>query len=126
MAPLVRRLSSYIKDTNNVQRGFYSFRFDNEEQSQRFILTMDIKSLKTVIPNDCGHQASAYFLDKRPVLEPPTSSLTRLAELVLTLNTFSFNGEFYDQVGCVAMGNKMAPNYSCLFVGYVEAAIMSQ
>lgn len=45
---------------------------------------MDVKSLYTVIPNDTGLQALAYFLDKRPVLEPPTSTLTRLAELVLT------------------------------------------
>ena len=87
---------------------------------------MDIKSLYTVIPNDCGLKALAHFLDKRPVLQPATSTLIRLAELVLTLNTFSFNGAFYQQVAGVAMGSKMGPNYACLFVGYMEEAILSQ
>ena len=49
---------------------------------------MDIKSLCTVIPNNGGLDALAYFLDKHPVyvLDFPTSTLTRLAELVLTLS----------------------------------------
>ncbi|CAH3190923.1 unnamed protein product [Porites evermanni] len=71
-------------------------------------------------------EALAYFLNKRPVLDPPTSTLTRLAELVLTLNAFTFNGDFYQQIGGVAMGSKMGPNYACLFVGYVEERIASQ
>ena len=44
MAPLVRGLSSYVKDTNHALQIFDSFHFD----------PMDIKSLYTVIPNDCG------------------------------------------------------------------------
>ena len=43
-----------------------------------------------------------------------------LAELVLNLNCFDFDGNYYQQVGGVAMGTKMGPNYACLFVGYVE------
>ena len=56
---------------------------------------MDIKSLYTAIPNDSGLQTLSYFLNKPPVLEPPTSTLTRLAGLVLTLNAFSFNQQYY-------------------------------
>ena len=63
-----------------------------------------MKSLYTVIPNDCGLQALTNFLDKRDIKEPSTSTLTRLAELVLTLNSFSFKNEYYRQVGGVAMG----------------------
>ena len=43
-----------------------------------------------------------------------------MAELVLTLNNFEFNGEFYKQTGGLAMGSRLGPNYACLFVGYVE------
>ena len=43
-----------------------------------------------------------------------------MAELVLTLNSFVFNGEHYKQIGGDAMGSKHGPNYACLFVGYVE------
>ena len=87
---------------------------------------MDIKSLYTVIPHNSGLEALKYFLNKRPVLYPRTETLTRLAELVLTLNAFSFNNEFYHQVGGMAIGSKMGPNYACLFVGYVEEQIGQQ
>ena len=46
----------------------------------------------------------------------------RLAELVLTLNCFSFSGEFYTQTNGVAMGTKMGPNHANLFVGYIGSA----
>ena len=63
-----------------------------------------IKSLYTVIPNNGGLQALSHFFDQRANKEPPTHTLARLAELVLTLNAFSFNGEYYRQIGDVAMG----------------------
>ena len=76
----------------------------------RLMFTMDIKSLYTVIPNDEGLRALKYFL--------------RMAEVVLTLNSFAFNGEHYKQIGGVAMGSKLGPNYACLFVGYVEEQML--
>ena len=56
---------------------------------------MDVKSLYTVIPHRDGLEALKFFLNKRTLLEPSTSTLIRLAELVLTLNNFSFDGEHY-------------------------------
>ena len=86
----------------------------------RFVFTMDIKSLYTVIPNNDGLLALRHFLNKRPVQEPPSHTLVRLAELFLTLNSFSFNGDYFQQTGGVAMGSRLGPNYACLFVGHVE------
>ncbi len=87
---------------------------------------MDVKSLYTVIPHHNGLRALKFFLDKRPVQELSTSVLVRLAELVLTLNNFSFDGEHYQQRSGVAMGTKMGPNYANLFVGFVEKQIFEQ
>ena len=87
---------------------------------------MDIKSLYTVIPNNDGLQALKYHLDLRPEQQPPTHTLVRLAELVLNLNCFDFDGNYYQQVGGVAMGTKMGPNYACLFVGYVEGKMFEE
>ena len=101
-----------------------SFRF-RDVDGQRLIFTMDIKSLYTVIPNERGLRALRYYLDKREILEPPTVTLLRMAELVLTLNTFEFNGEYYKQTGGVAMGSRLGPNYACLFVGHVEERMLS-
>ena len=90
------------------------------------VFTMDIKSLYTVIPNDEGLVSLKYFLDKREVKDPPTDTLVRMAELVLTLNTFEFNGDYCKQVGGVAMGSRLGPNYSCFFVGYVEERMLAE
>lgn len=49
-----------------------------------------------------------------------------MAELVLALNNFHFNGEHYKQIGGVAMGSKLGPNYACLFVGHVEERMMTE
>ena len=125
MSPFVCNLKTYVKDTNNALDIFRTFQFNNDDTSQRFLYTMDIKSLYTVIPHNSGLEALKCFLDKRPVLDPPTVTLTRLAELVLTLNVFSFNNEFYHQVGTVAMGSKMVPNYACLFVGYLKNKLVN-
>ena len=123
MSPLVCNLKTYAKDSDHALQIFRTFQFDNDDTSQRFLYMMDIKSLYTVIPHNSGLEALKYFLHMRPVLDPPTVTLTRLAELVLTLNAFSFNNEFYHHVGRVAMGSKMGPNYACLFVECVEEQI---
>ena len=62
----------------------------------------------------------ANFLDQRTVKEPSSETLLRLAELFLTLNCFSFAGNYYKQINGVAIGTKMEPSYANLFVGYVE------
>ena len=113
-----------MKDTTHMLNILDSFRF-RDVDGQRLIFTMDIKSMYTVIPNDGGLRALQYYLDKRDTLKPPTDTLLRMAELVLTLNTFEFNGEYYKQTGGVAMGSRLGLNYACLFVGHVEERMLS-
>ena len=92
-----------MKDSGHMLTMLDSFRFRGEH---RFIFTMDIKSLYTVIPNDEGLHALKYFLDKQEVMDLPSHTLLHTADLVLTLNSFVFNGERYKQIGGVAMGSK--------------------
>ena len=49
-----------------------------------------------------------------------------MTELVLTLNCFSFAGNYYKQINGVAMGTRMGPSYANLFVGYVEHQFFNQ
>ena len=100
-------ISSYLE---HVMAPFHNIYFSG---THKFIFTMDVKSFYTVIPHHNGLRALKFFLDKRPILEPSTSVLDQLAELVLTLNNFSFDGEHYQQISGVAMGTKMGPNYIC-------------
>ena len=123
MTPIVKTLPSYIKDS---QRGLEIFRDLNFLGQNKLIFTMDIKSLYTVIPNDEGLRAHKHFFDHRTVKEPSSETLLRLNELVLTLNCFSFGGNYYKQTNGMAMGTKMGPSYANLFVGFIEHQFFSQ
>ena len=92
MAPIVRSLPSYVKDSQHALQIFRDFNFLGED---KLIFTMDITSLYTVIPNGEGLLALKHFFDLRTVKEPSSVTLLRLAELVLTLNCFSFATSYY-------------------------------
>ena len=62
---------------------------------------------------------------QRPIKKPSSETLLRLAELVLTLNCFSFGDNYYKQINGVAMGTKMGPSYANLFVGFIENKFFS-
>ncbi|XP_048461245.1 uncharacterized protein LOC125484857 [Rhincodon typus] len=85
---------------------------------------MDVQSRYTCIPHADGLKALRFFLSRRPDQSPSTDTLIRLAELVLTLNNFSFNSSHFLQTKGVAMGTRMGPSYACLFVGYVEQSLL--
>ena len=87
MAPIVKSLPSYIKDSQHALEIFRDFNYFGQD---KLIFTMDISSLYTVIPNSEGLLALKYFFDNHTVKEPSSETLLRLAELVLTLNCFSF------------------------------------
>ena len=83
------------------------------------LLTMDVKSLYTNIPNREGIDAVKSHLentDKQSMIPVISSFLW----LILTLNNFQFNDTNYLQTSGVSMGTKCAPSYANLFMGYFE------
>jgi len=111
MAPIARSLLSYIKDNQHALQIFRDFNILGED---KLVFTMDITSLYTVIPNGEGLLALKHFFDLRTVKEPSSETLLRFVELVLTLNCFSFAGNYFKQINGVAMGTKMGPSYGTL------------
>ena len=65
------------------------------------------------------------FFNQRPIKKPSSETLLRLAELVLTLNCFSFGDNYFKQINGVAMGTKMGPSYANLFIGFIENKFFS-
>ena len=57
MTPIVKSLPSYIKDSTHALQIFRDFNFSGQD---KFIFTMDITSLYTVIPNSEGLQALTH------------------------------------------------------------------
>ena len=58
MAPIVRSLPSYVKDSQHALEMFRDFNFLGEG---KLIFTMDITALYTVIPNGEGPLALKHF-----------------------------------------------------------------
>ena len=58
MAPIVRSLRSYVKDSQEALKIFRNFNFLEED---KLIFTMGIASLYTVIPNAEGLLALRHF-----------------------------------------------------------------
>ena len=124
--PIVQSLPTYLKDTTDTLQMLEEFN-DHPPFQPNLLFTLDVVSLYTSIPHADGLTALKFFLDCRPQNpnQPPTSTLLRLAELVLTLNTFEFDGTIFEQVSGVAMGTKMGPSYACLFMGHLEHQILT-
>eukprot|EP00061_Rhincodon_typus_P007632 g29516.t1 len=86
--------------------------FDALHQFQNFqFATPATSSLPfTSIPCQDGFRAVHFELT------PSTTTLFRLAELILTLNNLSSNSTHFLQVRGVAMSTLTGPSYACLFV----------
>ncbi|XP_072163921.1 uncharacterized protein [Diadema setosum] len=123
LSPLVAQLDTYVKDSSDALRIFETLKLS--AQGPQYLFTMDVSSLYTIIPQKEGLQAIQHFLQKFPSPDrADDTTILRLAELVLGLSTFQFNGNFYHQKKGVAMGTKMGPSYACLFIGFIEEQII--
>ena len=82
---------------------------------------MDVALLYLVIPNNEGLSVLKHFLTNEPFKNlVPWKHYFHPAKPILTLNSIAFSNKYYKQIGGVAMGTKMGPNYNNLFVGYIE------
>ena len=117
LQPLVTKLPSYIKDTTHFLNKLNSI---GQLPNGVLLVTLDVASLYTNIPHNDGIQACSDFLDKRVNPTIKTTRLCDLIRMILTNNTFTFDGQHYRQINGTAMGTKMAPSYANLFMGNFE------
>ena len=86
------------------------------------LVTLDVSSLYTNIPNNEGIRAcaKALLLHRSRHHKPQIHYLIGLLRMVLTMNNFEFNGEHYLQTGGTAMGTRVAPSFANLFMADFE------
>ena len=86
------------------------------------MVTMDVTSLYTNIPNDEGLRASMLALEnfRQGQVKPRNIAIIQLLEIVLKKNNFQFNGNHYLQVGGTAIGTKAAPGFAIVYMGMFE------
>ena len=87
------------------------------------LITMDVSSLCTNIPNQQGIEAAklALLSSGQHRRKPSIQNLSTLLEKVLTMNNFSFAGRHFLQVGGTAMGTKVAPSFANTYMGWFES-----
>ena len=117
LQPEVTKLKSDTKDSTDT---INKLSIIQDQVSENDILvTMDVRSLYTYIPNEEGIQTARDALNASAT-RLPTRIITTLLFLILTLNNILFNGIHYLQrMGC-ALGTKCAPSYANLFMGKFE------
>ena len=117
LQPEVIKLKSYMKDSSDVINKIKEI--EDQVSENDILVSMDVRSLYTNIPNEEGIQAVRESLNASSTRRP-TRIITTFLRLILTLNNFIFNGiNFLQLIGC-AMGTKCAPSYANIFMGKFE------
>ena len=124
LQPIAKQQVSYLKDTTD----FINFIERTKVPTGAFLVSMDVTSLYTNIPQEEGIQTirkayDAFYKNKPPI---PTNLLERALRLILTENSFQFKGKDYLQIHGTAMGTKMAVAFPNIFMAKIETEILSQ
>ena len=122
LLPLITKIPSYLNDITDFLQKLLSL---GPLPQGCILVTLVVSSLYTNIPHNEGIEACQRALETRPSPAPPTSYLTRMIELILKLNNFSFNEEHYLQVQGTAMGTRVAPSYANLFMAKLEEDLLA-
>ena len=119
LKPIVQDIRSYIKDTTHFLTLLEEV---GPLPDNTLLVTLDVSSLYTNIPNDIGIQACKEKLDhyRTGALHPRNDSIIDLLTMVLSKNNFDFNDLHYLQVGGTAMGTRLAPSYANIFMDHFE------
>ena len=113
---MVKQILSYIKDTNNSINKVSNFFVPVNS----ILVTMDVKSLYTSIPNNEGIAATKKRYDNYIHKTLSTKTITTFLALIHTLNNFVFNSKFYLQIKGCAMDTNCDPAYANIFMAKFE------
>ena len=115
---------TYLKDTTD----FLNFIEKTKVQKDTMLVSMDVSSLYTNIPQEEGitivcKTYETFHLNKPPI---PTLHLRDMLKLILKENSFHFNGKNFLQTHGTAMGTKMAVSFANIFMAAVETEIIER
>ena len=116
LQPVVKQIPLIIKDTNHFINKVNNF----SVPVNSILVTMDVRSLYTSIPNNEGIAATKKRYDSYIHKTIPTKITTTFLALILMLNSFVFNSKFYLQIKGCAMGTIYAPAYGNIFMAEFE------
>ena len=117
-------IPSYIKDTNHFLQTVLNIPFPLP--SGALLVTIDVTSLYTNIPQDEGIHSSLQAISLIPTnSRPPLHVFDKFLKFILKNNFFTFNNQHYLQILGTAMGTRMAPSFANIFLYHLEQKILS-
>ena len=121
LQPVVKQIPSYIKDTNDFINKINDI---GNIPPNSYLVTMDVKSLYTNIPNSEGIAAVKNAYDNYLKKSIATKVITTFLAFILTLNNFIFNCKRYLQIKGCGMGTICAAAYANIFMASFESKII--
>jgi hypothetical protein len=120
----VKKLESFIEDTRDHLHIISEENARGPQPAGSIPVTLDISGMYTNVPWGEGQEAFKEALDNRDNQSVPTDFLIQLVMLVLCCNVFVFDSVLFMQLFGVAMGSRVAPTFSCLFMGWLEKKML--
>ena len=122
--PIAKIQKSYIKDTTD----FINFIERKKLPRNTLLVSMDVTSLYTNIPQEQGMQIVCAAYDKFYKSYPPipTGCLREMPRLILEENSFKFTNKLYLQRHGTSMGTKAAVVFANIFMAEKETQILRQ
>ena len=123
---LVPKLPSYIKDTTHFLKKLDDLK---ELSPGSLLVTLDVSSLFTNMPHNEGIEACRKALNSSCHLSHShlkTKSICDLMRMILTMDNFQFDHNYYIQLHGTAMGTRMAPAYANLLMGDRDRKLLAQ
>lgn len=113
----VRKLPSYVKDSDKVIRSLDIF----TSMGKTGLLTLDVTSLYTNNNHELGIKAiNAYLSMAIEIPEAQKSFFLETLKFILDNNFFVYNESIYKQRKGTVMGTQATPSYANLFMGLFE------
>ena len=114
LQPIMKQLPAYLKDTTQFLREIA----DIPVHGETWLVTVDVKSLYTNIPNEEGIRACYEAWLEQETNDPQHPQQKHSDNYWnFKLNVFEFNDKHYLQIFGTAMGSKLAPAYANTFMG---------
>ena len=114
---------SYLQDTPHFIRMIENINKQGRLPDNTIIVTWDVISLYTIIPQKEGLDDTENVLNKRNNPNISTSFLIRLLEIVLSENIFEFSDQLYKQNVGTSMGTHPAPAFANNFMAKIDIKI---
>ena len=112
--PISKELKSYVQVTSDFIEKLNQV---GTVPENTYLVSMDVRSLCTNIPNDEGMKALEESPDACQSKTKTTKIITTLMWLILTLNNFIFNSLDHLQIKGYSMGSNCSPSYATIFYG---------